>query len=76
MLFRSDRFCPEDRIYFVNTDDFVLNQLCDWSWLEDEGGRVLKQVACKAAYSATLVKYAELVCKKPYAQGLIILNNI
>ncbi len=72
----ADRFCPEDRIYFVNTDDFVLNQLCDWSWLEDEGGRVLKQVACKAAYSATLVKYAELVCKKPYAQGLIILNNI
>lgn len=67
----ADKYCPEDRIYFVNTNDFVLNQLCDWSWLEDEGGRVLKQVAGKAAYTATLVKYAELVCKKPYAQGLI-----
>ncbi|MDE6690379.1 MAG: hypothetical protein K2K04_00255, partial [Clostridia bacterium] len=64
-----------DRIYFINTDDFVLNQLCDWAWLEDEGGRILKQVAGKAAYSATLVKYAELVCKKPCGQGAIILDK-
>lgn len=70
----ADKFCPDDRIYFVNTDDFVLNQLCDWAWLEDEGGRILKQVAGKAAYSATLVKYAELVCKKPCGQGVIKLT--
>ena len=70
----ADKFCPDDRIYFVNTDDFALNQLCDWAWLEDEGGRILKQVTGKAAYSATLVKYAELVCKKPCAQGAIILQ--
>ncbi len=71
----ADKFCPDDRIYFVNTDDFVLNQLCDWAWLEDEGGRILKQVAGKAAYSATLVKYAELVCKKPCGQGAIMLDK-
>lgn len=71
----ADKFCPDDRIYFVNTDDFVLNQLCDWAWLEDEGGRILKQVAGKAAYSATLVKYAELICKKPFAQGAIMLDK-
>ncbi len=70
----ADKFCPDDRIYFVNTDDFSLNQLCDWAWLEDEGGRILKQVVGKAAYSATLVKYAELVCKRPCAQGVIILG--
>lgn len=70
----ADKFCPDDRIYFVNTDDFSLNQLCDWAWLEDEGGRILKQVAGKAAYSATLVKYAELVCKRPCAQGVIKLS--
>ena len=35
-------------------------------WLEDEDGKILKQVPGKAAYSATLVKYAELVCRKPY----------
>lgn len=72
----ADKFCPDDRIYFVNTDDFVLNQLCDWAWLEDEGGRILKQVAGKAAYSATLVKYAELVCKKPCGQGMIELDKV
>ncbi|MDE7075707.1 MAG: phage major capsid protein, partial [Clostridia bacterium] len=71
----ADKFCPDDRIYFVNTYDFVLNQLCDWAWLEDEGGRILKQVAGKAAYSATLVKYAELICKKPFAQGAVILDK-
>ncbi len=71
----ADKFCPDNRIYFVNTDDFILNQLCDWAWLEDEGGRILKQVAGKAAYSATLVKYAELICKKPFAQGAIMLDK-
>ncbi|MCM1438137.1 MAG: phage major capsid protein [Roseburia sp.] len=71
----ADKFCPDDRIYFVNTDDFQLNQLCDWSWLEDEDGRILKQVSGKAAYSATLVKYAELVCKKPCGQGMIVLES-
>lgn len=67
----ADRYCPESAIYLVNTDDFVLCQLCDWSWLEDEDGKILKQVPGKAAYSATLVKYAELVCKRPCAQGII-----
>lgn len=70
----ADKFCPDDRIYFINTQDFALNQLCDWAWLEDEGGKILKQVAGKAAYSATLVKYAELVCKKPCGQGVIVLS--
>ncbi len=67
----ADRYCPDGEIYLVNTDDFVLAQLCDWSWLEDEDGKILKQVPGKAAYNATLVKYAELICKKPCAQGLI-----
>lgn len=67
----ADRYCPENTIYLINTNDFVLAQLCDWSWLEDEDGKILKQVPGKAAYSATLVKYAELICKKPCAQGII-----
>ncbi len=62
------RYCPEDRLYILNTDDFMLVQLCDWEWMEDEDGKILKQVPGKASFSATLVKYAELVCKKPCAQ--------
>lgn len=67
----ADKYCPEDRILFLNTDDFALCQLCDWEWLEDESGKILKQVPGKAAYSATLVKYAELICKKPCGQAML-----
>ncbi len=67
----ADKYCPDDRILFLNTDDFSLNQLCDWEWLEDESGKILKQMAGKAAYTATLVKYAELICKKPCGQAML-----
>ncbi len=67
----ADKYCPDGRIYFLNTDDFCLSQLCDWEWLEDESGKILRQVRGKAAYGATLVKYAELICKKPCAQGML-----
>jgi hypothetical protein len=70
----AERYCPEDKIYFINTEDFSLNQLCDWEWLEDENGKILKQVAGKAAYSATLVKYAELICKRPCGQGVMVIQ--
>ena len=65
----ADKYCLDDVIYFLNTDDFALYQLCDWEWLEDEDGKILKQIPGKAAYSATLVKYAELICRKPAGQG-------
>ena len=58
-------------MFLLNTDDFALYQLCDWEWLEDEDGKILKQSPGKAAYSATLVKYAELICKKPCGQAII-----
>lgn len=63
-----------DECYFLNTDDFTFYELGDWRWLEDETGRVLKQHPSKAAYSATLVKYTELICHKPsgvaYCKGI------
>lgn len=65
----ADKYCPDGEVLFLNTDDFSLNQLCDWEWLEDESGKILKQVHGKAAYGATLVKYAELICKKPCGQA-------
>ena len=67
----ADKYCGDDELYLVNTADFCLAQLCDWAWLEDEDGKILKQVPGKAAYSATLVKYAELICKKPCGQAKI-----
>ena len=67
----TDRFSPSGNMYVLNTDEFTLHQLCDWRWLEGDDGRVLKQTAGKPVYTATLVKYADLLCEKPSGQGVI-----
>ena len=67
----SDRFAPKNTMYMLNTDEFKLHQLCDWKWLEGEDGRVIKQNAGTPTYSATLVKYADLIFDKPCGQAKI-----
>jgi len=67
----ADRFCPEGTMYLLNTNDFTLHQLCDWQWLADDDGKVLKQVPGKPVYTATLVKYADLICARPNGQGVL-----
>lgn len=69
--FVADRFVADDTMYLLNTADFKLHQLCDWRWIEGEGGTVLHQVANKAIYTATLVKYADLLCERPMGQAKI-----
>ena len=66
-----DRFCPRGTMYLLNTEDFKLHQLCDWQWLEAEDGKILKQIPGKPVYTATLVKYAELMCERPCGQAKI-----
>ena len=65
----SDRFAPQGTMYLLNTKEFNLHQLCDWKWLEGEGGRVIKQNEGRPTYSATLVKYADIICNKPSGQA-------
>lgn len=65
----ADRFVQDGTMYLLNTADFKLHQLCDWRWLEGEAGNVLHQVAGKACYTATLVKYADLLCERPMGQA-------
>ena len=67
----ADRFVPEGTMYLLNTEDFTMHQLCDWKWLEGEDGRVIKQNVGYPTYSATLVKYADLICDKPSGQARI-----
>lgn len=67
----ADRFVPSGTMYLLDTKEFNLHQLCDWRWLEGENGRILRQVANKPTYTATLVKYADLICNKPSAQGVL-----
>ena len=67
----SDRFAPAGTMYILNSGDFKLHQLCDWRWLEGDDGRIIKQVANKPVYTATLVKYADLICDRPIGQAMI-----
>ncbi len=67
----ADRFCASKVMYLLNTDDFKLHQLCDWRWIEDAAGGILKQDSTTATYSATLVKYADLMCERPMGQAKI-----
>ena len=67
----ADRFCPDGTMYLLNTSDFCLHQLCDWKWLEGDDGRVLRQVPGKPLYTATLVKYADLICTRPCGQAML-----
>ena len=70
----SDRFVEDGTMYLLNTKEFALHQLCDWQWLTGEDGRILKQNAGYPVYTATLVKYADLICNKP--AGLAKITNI
>lgn len=69
----ADRFVPEGTMYLLNTNDFTMHQLCDWKWLEGEDGRVLKQNVGYPTYTATLVKYADLICNKPYCRKISLI---
>ena len=65
----TDRFVEDDAMYILSTKDFELCQLCDWQWLESNDGRIIKQKEGYPVYTATLVKYAELLCNRPNAQA-------
>lgn len=69
--FISDRFVEDGTMYLLNSQDFKLHQLCDWRWLEGEGGKIIRQKGGTPTYSATLVKYADLICDKPIGQAKI-----
>ena len=64
----TDRFVDDDTMYLLSTKDFELCQLCDWQWLEGNDGKIIKQKEGYPIYTATLVKYAELLCNRPSLQ--------
>lgn len=62
IVIQTYKYMSDNEIWLVNSNDFKFHQLCDWRWLEDENGKVLKQVLNKPVYRATLVKYCNLIC--------------
>jgi len=65
----ADVKCKGGTLYALSSDSFAMQQLCDWTWLSGDDGSILKQIDGRAAYNATLVKYADLICEKPFLQG-------
>lgn len=66
-----DRFIEDGTMYLLNTKAFKLHQLCDWQYLETENGKILRQTQGKPTYTATLVKYCDLVCDRPNGQACL-----
>ncbi|WP_251182201.1 phage major capsid protein [Anaerocaecibacter muris] len=66
-----DRFVPDGSMYLLNTKAFKLHQLCDWRFIETENGKILRQNQGKPTYTATLVKYCDLICQKPNGQAVL-----
>lgn len=64
-----DRFIGAGTMYLLNTKSFKLHQLCDWQYLETENGKILRQTQGKPTFTATLVKYCDLVCDRPNGQA-------
>lgn len=66
-----DKYIPQGTMYLLDTSKFKLHQLCDWRWLESDTGRILRKTPNKETYTATLVKYADIVCDSPNCQAMI-----
>lgn len=69
------KFMADNEIWLVDSNDFKIHQLCDWEWLTDEEDKILRKHPTKPIYSATLVKYCDLLCHKPQNQIKIIIKS-
>lgn len=67
----ADKFEQAGTLRALNTADFKFEQMGDWRWLEAGGGKILVQEAKTPIWTATLVKYADLLCTHPGGQGAL-----
>lgn len=63
-------------VYFICTQDFAMHMLCDWMWVENEEGKILRQIPERPVYRADLVKYADIICSNPYKQIKLIIKEM
>ena len=70
-----ERLIKDGEVVLLNTRDFELKQLCDWSWLENTNGDILFPYYGKPVYRASLVKYCQLICKNLSNQVKIIFSS-
>ena len=71
----ADRFIESGTMFVLNTELFGLHELCDWEWLTNDKGQILRQKEGYPVHTATLVKYADIVCDKPCAVTKCIVSS-
>jgi hypothetical protein len=71
----ADKFVSDDTMYFLNTKDYVLAQLGDWDWITGVDGHILLPAEGSPYFVAHLVKYANLLCKRPFAQSKFVITE-
>ena len=71
----ANRFISKNVALLLDSGSFTLHQLCDWTWLTNDKGEILRQKEGYAAHNATLVKYCELVPNRVSANTKIVLSN-
>lgn len=71
----ADKFAAENTMYFLNSKDYMLAQLGDWDWISGADGHILIPAEGSPYYVAHLVKYANLLCKRPFAQSKLVIET-
>ena len=67
----SSRFAPAGTMKLLDTSQFTLYNMGDWDFLKGTMGNILNQIAGTPVWTASLVRYAELICKMPGGQSLL-----
>lgn len=75
IIMQTYKYLPDNVIYFVNSRDFKVHQLCDWEWIGDDKGKIVTKMASMPMHKATLVKYANLVCHNPEKQIKVVIEE-
>jgi len=65
-----DADCPNNTVFFVDTEHLQIMQMSDWSWM-DRDGAILSRVSGSDAYEAVLYWYADLATDKPKAHAFL-----
>lgn len=68
----SDAKCNQNTMYALNSKDWAMHEMGDWDWVTSDSGGILNKNDDRATYTATIVKYADLLCDKPQFQGKVV----
>lgn len=67
--FVSSRFAKEGTLKLLDTSQFTLHHMGDWEWMQGANGRILSQIAGYPIWTATLLRYADIICDHPGGQA-------